>query len=174
MRFIKIMKTQMDVARYVGYKDYDGAIRVLQASLSNSAIDIPSLELIAHCHRWSSRNDMAISVAQQTLAYDPNNFESMRLLSEIYAERKDHVSAVRFIRLGLENYPEPQPSVPKIYFSLLRLVSAIVPRFRSIHEAAKRDLGDLDNGNRKWFFWAKQYIAWYNSVSGREQDPIVQ
>ena len=107
MSVVAFAKTQMEVARHIGRKDFDGAIRVLEGSLSHTPTDIPFLEMIALCYRWSHRNDMAIPAAQQALAYDANNFGAVRLLSEIYAERNEYDTAARFVRLGLESYPEP-------------------------------------------------------------------
>lgn len=173
MSAIAFAKTQMEVARCVGRKDFDGAIRVLEASLSHDSTDIPSLEMIALCHRWSYRDDMAIATAQQALAYDPKSFGAIRLLSEMYAERDDHDTAARFVRLGLESFPEPAPPVPNMFFWILRLISIVVPRLRRLEEAAKRDLGDRNKDNREWYSWAKQYLAWYDAASGNQQMPTV-
>ena len=173
MSAVAFAKTQMEVARHIGRKDFDGAIRVLEGALGHKPTDIPFLEMIALCHRWSHRNDMAIAAARQALAYDANNFGAVRLLSEIYAERKEHDTAARFVRLGLESYPEPLPPVPKIFFWVLRLAARVFPRLTRIEEGAKRDLGDPNKDNREWYAWAKQYLAWYDTASGSPQTPTV-
>lgn len=173
MFVVAFAKTQMEVARHIGRKDFDGAIRVLEGSLSHTPADIPFLEMIALCHRWSHRNDMAIAAAQQALAYDTNNFAAVRLLSEIYAERNEHDTAARFVRLGLESYPEPLPPMPKIFFWVLRLAAMVSPRLARIEEGANRDLGEQNKDNREWYAWAKQYLAWYETVSGSQQTPTV-
>jgi len=173
MSVVAFAKTQMEVARRIGRKDFDGAIRVLEGSLSHKPTDIPFLEVIALCHRWSHRNDMAIAAAQQALAYDANNFGAVRLLSEIYAERNEHDTAARFVRLGLESYPEPLPPMPKIFFWILRLAAIVFPRLTRIEESAKRDLGDRNKDIREWYAWAKQYLAWYDTASGSQQTPTV-
>ncbi len=173
MSVVSFAKTQMEVGRCIGRKDFDAAIRILEGSLSHDPTDIPSLEMIALCHRWSHRNDMAIAAANQALAYDSKNFDAIRLLAEIYAERNEHETAVRFVRLGLESYPESLPPLPKIFFRVLHLFAAVLPRLRRIEEAARRDLGDRNKDNREWYSWAKQYLAWYDTASGSLQTPTV-
>lgn len=166
-------KTQMHAARCIGRKDFDGAIRVLEQSLSNDSQDTPHLEMIALCHRWAHRNDMAIATAQQALAYDPKHFGSIRLLSEIHAERREHDTAAQFVRLGLENYPGPLPATPRFFFWVLGLGAVVFPRVKRIEEAARRDIGDPNKDNREWYSWAKQYLAWCDSNSGNQQAPSV-
>ena len=163
----------MQAARCIGGKDFDGAIRVLERSLSNDSTDIRYLEMIALCHRWSHRNDLAISTAEQVLAYDPKDFAAIRLLSEIHAERNEHDTAAQFVRLGLENYPEPLPATPKIFFWVLHLVAFVFLRVRRIEETAKRDISDPNKASGAWYSWAKQYLAWYDSASGNRQTPTV-
>lgn len=173
MSIVSFAKTQMQAAQCVGRKDFDGAIRVLEQSLSNDSKDIPYLEMIALCHRWSHRNDMAVATAEQVLAYDPKDFGAIRLLSEIHAERNEHDTAAQFVRLGLENYPEALPATPRFFFWVLRFVAIVFPRVRRIEEAAKRDISDPNKANGEWYSWAKQYLAWYDSASGNQQTPMV-
>lgn len=173
MTVVAFAKTQMQVSRCLGRKDFSGAIRVLEGSLSNNSTDIPSLEMIALCYRWSQRNDMAIATAQQVLAYDSKSFGAIRLLSEVYAEQNDHDAAAKLARLGMENYPEPLPATPKMAFWLLRLCAAIFPSFKRIEESAKRELADPNKDTKEWYSWAKQYLAWYDTTFGSKQTPTV-
>jgi tetratricopeptide (TPR) repeat protein len=173
MSIVRFAKNQMRGAQCIGRENFDGAIRFLEESLSNSSTDTPSLEMIAMCHRWSHRNDMAIASAQRALAYGPKHFGALRLLSEIYAEWKEHDIAAKFIRLGLESYPEPLPTTPKIFFWVFRLGATTFPRLRRIEEAAKRDIDDPNSGNDEWYSWAKQYLVWYDAAYGNHQTPTV-
>lgn len=173
MKLMAFAKAQMEVGRCIGRKDYDGAIRVLESSLSNTSTDVPSLTMIALCHRWSHRNDEAIVTAQRVLAHDSTSFEALRLLSEIYAERKEHESAARFARLGLENFPEPTPPAPKFVLWLLHVGAIFSSRIRRVEEAARRDLAEPDKEKREWYVWAKQYLAWHDSEFGDNQTPTV-
>lgn len=165
MWLVPFAKIQFEVARCVGRKDYDGAIRALEGSLSNTSEDAPSLVMIAKCHRWSNRNDDALAVAQRILTFDPTNFDAFELLSEVHAERQEHETATRFIRLGLEHFPEPTPPPPKYLFRLLRIGALVSRRLRDLEETARSDLGDLDRGKREWYQWATKYLAWYESDS---------
>ncbi|MDP2265890.1 MAG: hypothetical protein Q8J70_04980 [Thiobacillus sp.] len=173
MTALAFATTQMQIARCIGQKDFNGAIRVLEGSLSNNSTDIPSLQMIALCYRWSQRNDMAIASAQQVLAYDSKHFGAISLLSEIYAEQKNYDAAARLARLGIENYPEPLPATPKLFFWLLRLGSAVFPRLKRIEASAKRDLADPNKDTREWYSWAKKYLAWYETTFGNKQTPTV-
>jgi tetratricopeptide (TPR) repeat protein len=171
MGIAAFLKNHFQVSRYIGRGDYSRAIHILESSLSNNAADIPSLEMIAHCYRWSQQNDKAIATAEQLLAYDAKNFAAARLLSEIYAEQNEDDAAAKFARLGMENYPEPSPATPKIVFwflQFLHLAAKISPRFKRIAESAKRDLSDPDSHVKEWYLWAKQYLAWYDASVGNE------
>lgn len=163
----------MEVGRRVGRKDYDGAIRVLERSLSNTADDSPSLVMIALCHRWSKRNDDAVNVAQRVLSYDKDNFEAIRLLSAVHADKGEHDLASKFVRMGIEKYPEPTPSTPRYVFWLLRIGASVFPRLRRVEESTREHLADPDRDKREWYSWAKQYLAWYDSVSGKRRSPTV-
>jgi tetratricopeptide (TPR) repeat protein len=166
-------KAQLEVGRCVGRKDYDGAIRTLEGTLSNTSADAPSLTMIALCYRWSNRNDDAIITGQRVLEYDPTNFDAAQLLSEIYAERKEHEPAARFARLGLDNFPEPTPAPPKFILWILRIGALVIPRLRRVEESVRRDLADPEKSKREWYLWAKQYLAWYDSAFGNNQTPTV-
>jgi tetratricopeptide (TPR) repeat protein len=173
MQIMNFAKVQIEVGRCVGRKDFDGAIRVLESSLSNSSNDVHSLVMIAMCHRWSNRSDEAIVMAQRALAYDPKSFEAFQLLSEIYAERKEHETAAQFTRLGLDNFPEPTPSVPKFFFWVLRIGALVIPRLKRVEKSAREDLADPNKGVREWHSWAKQYLAWYDSEYRSKHTPTV-
>jgi tetratricopeptide (TPR) repeat protein len=173
MSLVTLAKNQMQVARLIGRQDFDGVIRVLEESLSNSANDVPDLEMMALCHRWCQRNDMAIGSAQKVLTYDPKHFGAIRLLSEIYAEREDYETAAKFARLGLDNYPAPFPRIPKVFFWILRIGAVLFPRLKRIDESAKRDLTDLNKEDNEWYFWAKQYLSWYDSVNRGKHTPTM-
>lgn len=173
MRLASFAKTQLKLARCIGRKDYDGAIRVLESSLSNTDEDAPSLVMVARCHRWSKRDDDAIGVAQGALSCDAGNFEAYRLLADIHAEREEHETAVRFVRLGLDNFPEPTPPVPKYIFWILRVSALVIPRFKRAEEKTRRELADIDSETRDWYAWAKQYLAWYGSQFGGKHTPTV-
>lgn len=173
MSVVAFAKNQMRVGRCIGRKDFRGAIRILESSLSNNSSDVPSLQMIALCHRWSQRNDLAIATAQQVLAYDSENFGAIWLLSEVYADQNEHDAAAKFARLGMENYPKHSPGTPKWVFWFLRLGAAIFPSFKRIEESAKRDLTDPDKDTREWYSWAKEYLTWYDASFGNKQTPTV-
>jgi tetratricopeptide (TPR) repeat protein len=172
MSVVSLARNQMRLARLIGRQDFDGAIRLMDGSLSNTAADIPDLEMMAYCHRWSHRNDMAIILAQKVLTYDPKYFGAFRLLSEIYTEQDDHERAAKFARLGIENFPDPFPSIPKLLFWLLRIGAALFPRLKRINESAKRDLTDLNKDNKEWYLWAKEYLHSYDSVTGKHSPTV--
>jgi tetratricopeptide (TPR) repeat protein len=153
MQLVAFAKTQVAVGRCIGRKDYDGAISVLENSLSNTDADAPSLLMIALCHRWSNRNDDAITMAQRALSHDSRNFEAYRLLADIYTERKQHEMAVRFVRLGLENFPEPS-TPPKFFFWLLRFGAFFLPRLKRMEETARTELTHSNSETRDWYTWA--------------------
>jgi len=167
------MKSQIQVARRIGQKDYDGAIRILEGTLEKNKKDIPSLSMIALCHHWSGRSDMAIACTKQVLTFDTKNFDAIRLLSEIYAERAEHQMAAEHIRLGLENYPTPLPATPKIFFWLLRFVSYVYPKFKALEKEAREEIGNPNKSNEDWFDWAKQYLAWYDQTQGEKKSPTL-
>ena len=173
MRLLPFAKNQFEVARCIGREDYDGAIRALESSLSDTRDDVPSLAMIAMCHRWSNRRDEALAVAQRILSFDPANFDAFQLLSELHAERQEHDDAARFIRLGLDHFPEPTPPPPKFLLRLLRIGARVSQRLKHVDEIARSELGDPDRDKKKWYLWATKYLAWYDSNFDAKQSPTV-
>ncbi len=173
MAIAAFLKAQWQVARRVGRKDFDGAIRVLEEALDGGAMDVHHLELIAHCHYWANREEMAIGSAKRALDTNPKSFGAMKLLSEIYARRTDHDTAAQYVRRALEQYPHPLPATPKAFFSILRAASLLFPRLRNIAVRAKEDIGNPNKNNEQWFAWAKEYLVWYDQARGESTSPTI-
>jgi tetratricopeptide (TPR) repeat protein len=142
MKISNLIKNQFELARYIGRNDFDGAIKLLDESLTNTAEDIPSLEMIAQCHHWAKRDENAIATAKLVLAYDTKNFATAQLLSTIYANCNEHKLGVDYARLALENYPKPLPPLPEYLFSLLRLASWVFPKLKTVHLRGRIQLID--------------------------------
>jgi tetratricopeptide (TPR) repeat protein len=173
MGIAALMKTQWQAARLVGKKDYDGAIRLVESALSGSAEDASLLVLVAHCHYWAKREDMALISAQKALLLDPRSFEANKFLSGVYASREEYERAARHAKDGLENYPEPLPSVPKVFLLVVRVASALFPRLRRIDQTAQQDLADPNKDNKRWYAWATEYLRWYDAAHGSRTSPTV-
>lgn len=110
MNTARLLITQMKVAPLIGRRDYDGAVRVLEGELTGTSEDIPYLELIAHCQWQAGSEEGAIETAKMALAHDPKNFETPKMLSQIFAEHEDHEQAIEYAKMGLKNFPsEPIP-----------------------------------------------------------------
>ena len=165
----RFLKVQWQVARRVGRKDFDGAIRVLEEALNGGAMDVHPLELIAHCHYWAKREEMAIACAKRALDIDPKFFGAMKLLSEIYARRTDHDTAAQYVRRALEQYPRPLPPTPKAFLSILRAATFLFPRLRNVAE----DAGNPNKNTEQWYAWAKEYLAWYDHARGASASPTI-
>lgn len=166
-------KDRLEMSRCIGGKNYDKAIRIISRGLTNSEKDAPSLEMIALCHHWAGRDETAIASANQVLAYNARSFDAIELLGSIYANRSEHETAAKYVRLGLENFPEPSPPVPRFLFSILRLVGFIIPRFRKIAREAEAGIGDPNKSKKEWYLWAKDYLAWYDKTCNNKQSPTV-
>jgi tetratricopeptide (TPR) repeat protein len=166
-------KVQWQLALRIGRQDFDGAIRVLEAALEGGATDARYLEMIAQCHYWAKREEMAIASAKRALDVDAHSFEAIKLLSEIHARRIEHDIAASYVRRALEGYPQPLPQTPKAFFGILRLVSLVFPRLRSLAARAKEDIGNPNKANEQWYEWAKKYLAWYDETHGTGVGPTV-
>jgi tetratricopeptide (TPR) repeat protein len=173
MAIATFFKVQWQVARRVGRKDFDGAIRVLEEALNGGAMDVHHLDLIAHCHYWAKREEMAIASAKRALDIDPKFFGAMKLLSEIYARRTDHDTAAQYVRRALEQYPQPLPATPKGFFGILRAASFLFPRLRSVAVRAREDIGNPNKNTEQWYAWAKEYLAWYDQARGESTSPTI-
>lgn len=166
-------KDQLEMSRCIGGEKYDEAIHIISQGLNNSAKDVPSLEMIALCHHWASREEEAISIANQALVYDPRNFASIKLLGNIYVSRDEHEIAAPYVRLGLDCFPEPTPAVPRLFLSILRMVGFFIPRIRNVASKAETLNSDPNKSNREWFLWAKEYLAWYGQNCNDKQSPTI-
>ena len=166
-------KDQLEMSRCIGSEKYDDAIRIINRGLTNSAKDAPSFEMIALCHHWASRDEAAIDAANQALVYDPKNFAAIKLLGSIYFDRAEHEIAAKYVRLGLECFPEPTPAVPRLFFRLLRMVGFLIPRIRKTANEAETLIGDPNKSNKEWYRWANEYLARYDQTGNATLSPTV-
>ena len=130
-------------------------------------MDVPHLELIAHCHYWAKREEMAIASAKRALDIDPKSFGAMKLLSEIYATRTDHDTAAQYVRRALEHYPQPAPATPGAFVGILRATSFLFPRRIAVR--AREEIENPDKNTEQWHAWAKEYLAWYDQARGESK-----
>lgn len=173
MSIAAFFRVQWQVARRVGRKDFDGAIRVLEQALDGGPMDAHYLEMIAHCHYWAKREEMAIASATRALQIDPGSFGAMKFLSEIYARRADHDTAAQFVRRALEHYPEPLPHAPKTFLQVLRAVSFIFPRLNPFAARTQEDVGNPNKTTEQWYAWAKEFLAWYDRTRDATTSPTI-
>lgn len=162
----------MKAARYYGSGNYDEAIKQCNKIIEVEGESAFSHCLIAACHELKEDYEKAITSARSALKYEENHFDSLVILSRIYANKNDHEKAREFVVRGLEAYPEPIPSPPKFFFFILKLLSYI-PRFKRIYKRAEEDISNPNESNEKWFKWAKEYLAWYEGTKGGEASPTV-
>jgi tetratricopeptide (TPR) repeat protein len=164
-------REQLALARLVGRRDFDGAIRIVSRGLTNSNKDVSSLTMIAQCHLWADREDQALASAEQALRYDSKNFKAIELVARIFINRSQHETAVEYVRAGLENFPSPSPPMPRFYLWLTRALGRVSRRLKW----AEGSLRDLDKSDREWYDWAKKYLAWYDEThpDGRSEIPTV-
>ena len=143
-------------------------LQMISRALKNSKDDAASFVMIARCHSWADRPDIAEESAKQALSHDPRNFAAIQLLTGILVNRSDHEQAVKYVRLALENFPAPSPPVPGFYIWLARALSRVVPRLNG----AENTLRDLDRTNRDWYEWAKSYLAWYDQTHPSDEAQV--
>jgi tetratricopeptide (TPR) repeat protein len=162
--FLKVMRYFFRAAAYIGRKDYDEAIEIMSKSLVGSKQDVGALEMIAKCHHWAERDDLAIETAKKALVYDPTSFDAIQVLSTIFALHSDRDNAATYIRVGLNNVSDPIPEIPRSSFCRLRFLGKISPCLKRLSEQAEKDLGNLNQSREEWKAWAENYLAWYDAT----------
>ena len=128
----------------------------------------------SQCQLWAGSEAKAIESASEALRHDTMDFPALKMLTEIHANRNQHARAVAFIRRGLENFPTPSPPMPQLLLRALRLAMPFLPR--RLGASLEYDIAvfeDPDAENRKWFAWAKEYMAWYDRTTGNNSSPPV-
>jgi tetratricopeptide (TPR) repeat protein len=173
MSVATFLKVQWELARRIGRKDFDGAISALERALDGGLTDAQYLEMIAQCHYWAKREEMAIASARRALHVDPKAFGAMKFLSEVYARRGDHDTAAEFARQALEHYPEPLPETPKTFLRVLRAVSFMFPRLKPFAARTQEDIGNPNKSTEQWYAWAKEFLAWYDQTRGAQTAPTI-
>lgn len=161
------------VAKLIGRKNYSAAIQTLEDCIARDPRDVASLELLAHCYRWSGSDEKAIRAATKALAVDPNDFGSLRLLSEILANRGEHGRAIEYVRRGIEQYPEEMSPVAPFLVALAKVVMRILRPRRPMRADELAPWAGINAANREWFHWAKRYLAWYDSGTGSRTSPVM-
>ena len=166
-------RESIQVARHIGRKDFASAIRVLENCLVGGPDDAYALELLAHCYRWSGSEAKAVAAATQILGYDGNDFSALKLLAEIHANRDDRDKAVTYIRRALENYPKPVKPFSRGVVAATKAFARIFPPLRHMTAKDFEVLEDPQAGDRTWFAWAKEYLAWYDGIAGGNSSPVL-
>lgn len=161
------------VSRSIGRKDFPEAVRTLEEHVAGNPSDTAALGLLAQCHRWSGSDEQAIEVAESVLSADPHNFSSLRLLSEVLAARGEHQRAADYARRGLEEYPEEMVPVVPFIFSLAKVALRIFRPGRPLSTEEFEPWKQINEENRRWFQWAKQYLAWFDRSTGNATLPAV-
>jgi tetratricopeptide (TPR) repeat protein len=166
-------RDEIELMRCIDQQNFDEAVRIMASGLTNTAKDVFNHEMIALCHHWAGRDDMAITSAESALKYDPKSFQSLQLLAYVHAVRGEHELAAHYTRLGLETY-EPLPSIPhwvwRVVQSVFWLVGLLVPHFKRV---AEKEAPDLNEPYKEWFRGAKKYLEWYEAVYRDPMNPKV-
>jgi tetratricopeptide (TPR) repeat protein len=163
-----------ELSRLIGRRDYSGAIRYLDDYLLKFPDDVVGRTFLAQCHLWAGSRQSAIDAALTALKLRPNDFDALRLLSEIYAEANEYDQAAAMIRRGLENYPEPTKGISPGVARVLRLILPLLSqRLRSRIEKDLPLLQDPNVTTRRWYSWANEYLRWYDEQTGGRSAPIL-
>jgi len=166
MQMTSFLKNQMLLARHVGNKDHQAAIKILEESLTDSPKDVTTLEVIALFHHLSGEDEKGIEAANKALSYDNTCFGALKVLSEIYAEQENHEMTIQFVRRGIEHFKSDEIPLPlKMFSSLAKGLSTVSSKFQKVAERAKQNL----EGNKEWLAWAHSYVAWYEEMSGQSK-----
>lgn len=162
------------LGRDIGRRDLAAAVRRLEAYLLEHPADVSGWTMLAQCHVWANAKGSAEQAAVAALKLDPNDFETLRLLSAMYAEDNRHAEAAAIVRRGLESFPAPSPSLSPWVPRVFRLVAPLLSkRLRKSIEAELPDLQDADVAARHWYAWAKDYLRWYDAATGSNSAPVL-
>jgi hypothetical protein len=172
-RPIQFTGLMLSVSKLIGRKDFPAAILALEDHSARNPGDTACLGLLAQCHRWSGSDDKALEVAERVLRIDPHDFTSLRLVSETLAQRGDHVRAVAYVGLGLENYPEEMAPMPPFLAKLAKVTMRIFGPRRNLSAQELAPWESVNADNRAWFQWAKEYLAWFDGSSGSKSVPVL-
>jgi hypothetical protein len=125
------------------------------------------------CCRFACLEDKAIEVALKLLEFNRNDFSALSALAEIHASRSAPDLAAAFVRRALENYPKPTEPISPSVVRLARWFAKIFPPLRHMKPQDFAVLEDPSADDRKWFAWAKEYLAWYDGISGAQSTPTL-
>jgi tetratricopeptide (TPR) repeat protein len=161
------------VAKLIGRKDFRAAVALLEEHLATQPSDEYAMQLLLLCHRFSHDDDKAIEVASRLLQGNPNDFAGLSALSEIHASRNEPDLAAGFARRALENYPKPTKPISPSVVRLTKWFARILPSLRHMKAQDFVVLQDPNATDRKWFAWAKEYLAWYDNAVGGGSAPTL-
>ena len=161
------------VSQLIGRKDFAAAIHALERHAVSNPTDTECLALLAQCHRWSGSDERAIEVAESVLGINPNDFTSLKLLSETLAHRGAHGRAAAYVRRGLERYPEEMSPLPHFLVKLATVTMRILRPRRKMSAEGLTPWESINAENRAWFQWAKEYLAWFDDRTGSKTLPVL-
>ncbi len=169
---LRFVRDQFVLAWRIGRQDFDGAILVLEASLSRMPDDAETknmrtegIAMIAELHEGAHRHDEAIAAAKRAHALDSRHLETNKLLSKIYAKRGEHDLAAKHVRLALES-PPLMTQGPQWMWHLLGWITSISPRLRQFTTELEQSTRGQGSDDVAWHGWAVKYLAWCDAQRG--------
>ena len=156
----------MALAKALGRKDFATAIELARSGLTGTARDTENLTSIAQYHVWLSQELEAIEAAHQALQLDADCFEAHRILTHIYATRRDHRLGLLHCKNALRLF-QPTPRIPA-WLESVAVFIAWLRRGRSGADAERRSRAAQQGYDERWLEWARHYV-----VCDKHRDALV-
>lgn len=142
--------------------DISTAIKYAEKCITKNEKDIGALWTIAECYRLQGDVDNAIIYGKKLYLIDSEDFETLRLLSEIYFDKKDYSRTYEYASYAVSAAKTFDDEFGA-YIDQLRLNLSSSKFLSAPTRFIQKSISDDRRSVRSWINWAVQYMKWYES-----------
>ena len=154
-------RLEMQAARSVGRRDYEGAIGRFAELLAENPTNAFARSMLAQCQAGKGDDEAALSAGLEAVEAHPDDYYSLQLIGRIYVMRGQHDRAREYVARSLDHRPKHSPILYRLLLHLTRAIQ-MVTGGRVRHEEIE-GLKDPGWDDREWATWAREYLAWHAS-----------
>ena len=145
--------------RAYGRRDFEGASAACREMLVKDPRNGFAIGTLAQCYAGMGRPRDALGAAEQALQILPDNFEMLRLATDLAFQLNEHARARIFAERALA--APRTATLPRAFVRLLRF-AAHIPALRAWFDPKGVAELDSDESEREqWRVWATKYLEWH-------------
>jgi tetratricopeptide (TPR) repeat protein len=156
---MKRWRGYMQMSRAIGRQDLAAASASCERILAEAPQDGFALAMLAHCYGALGRSREALALAERALEQVPDNFQLLRLATNVSFDLNEHsrgrAFAVRALAANARQHEAPRSIV---WLTRLAARSPLLRRALRPEQVAELERGLHERDVDEWQRWAREYV----------------